>query len=108
LACFEVSFITALQQTFSIAGSEGVIELPHDAFVPWENEAIFYVRGRDQETGQKHRVPGADEYRLMVEHFADAALGRAELRFAISDSIENMRVLDALAQAARMGQTIKL
>ena len=108
LASFEASFITALQQTYSISGSDGVIELPHNAFVPWENEAIFYVRGRNQETGQKHSVPGADEYRLMVEHFADAVIGQTELSFPITDSIENMRVLDALAQAARTGQTVRL
>ncbi|MGD9172628.1 MAG: Gfo/Idh/MocA family oxidoreductase [Desulfobacterales bacterium] len=108
LASFEASFITALQQTYAIAGSNGVIELPHNAFVPWENEAIFYVRGRDQETGQTHSVPGADEYQLMVEHFADAVMGRTELRFPITDSIGNMRVLDALAQAARTGQMVKL
>lgn len=108
LASFEASFITALQQTYCIAGSDGVIELPHNAFVPWENEAVFYVRGRDQETGQKHSVPGADEYKLMVEHFADAVMGRTELRFSIADSIENMRVLDALARAAKTGTTVKL
>ncbi len=107
LASFEASFITALQQTYCIAGSDGVIELPHNAFVPWENEAVFYVRGRDQETGQKHSVPGADEYQLMVEHFADAVMGRTELRFSIADSIENMRVLDALARAAKTGTAVK-
>ena len=108
LASFEASFITALQQTYGVAGSNGVIELPHNAFVPWEDEAIFYVRGQDQEKGQTYSVPGADEYQLMVEHFAEAVMGRTELRFPITDSIENMRVLDALAQAARTGQTVKL
>jgi hypothetical protein len=44
----------------------------------------------------------------MVEHFADAVMGRTELRFPITDSIGNMRVLDALAQAARTGQMVKL
>jgi predicted dehydrogenase len=87
LASFEASFITALQQTYCIAGSEGVIELPHNAFVPWEKEAIFYVRGRDQETGQKHTVPGADEYQLMVEHFADAASSERRL-------FQNSRIFD--------------
>ena len=108
LASFEASFITALQQTYCISGSDGVIELPHNAFVPWENEAVFYLREKDQETGQKHIIPGADEYQLMVEHFSDAAMGQTDLRFPISDSIGNMRVLDALAQAARTGQTVKV
>ncbi len=46
LATFEASFISALQQTYSIAGADGVIELPHNAFVPWENDAAFLLRGQ--------------------------------------------------------------
>ena len=73
-----------------------------------KNEVVYYVRAPDQEAGQQHIVPGADEYQLMVEHFADAAIGRCELMSPVADSIQNMRVLDALAQAARTGTTIKL
>jgi predicted dehydrogenase len=108
LASFEASFITALQQTYCVSGSEGAIELPHNAFVPWENEAVFYVRASDQEVGQQHLIAGADEYQLMVEHFADAAMGRSTLMFPLVDSIHNMRVLDGLAQAAQTGQTVRL
>lgn len=108
LATFEASFVSALQQTYSIAGSDGVIELPHNAFVPWENDAAFLLRGQDEEEGQQHVIPGADEYQLMVEHFADVVLGNADLMYPLSDSIGNMRVLDALAQAARTGEKIKL
>lgn len=108
LAIFEASFISALQQTYSIAGAEGVIELPHNAFVPWEKDTAFSLRGPDEEEGQQHVISGADEYRLMVEHFADVVLENADLMFPPADSIGNMRVLDALAQAARTGETVKL
>ena len=108
LASFEASFITALQQTYCIVGADGAIELPHNAFVPWEKKAVFYLRTGNQETGRKKTIRRADEYQLMVEHFADAATGRTELMFPPADSIENMRVLDALAQAAQTGATIKL
>jgi predicted dehydrogenase len=108
LASFEASFVTALQQTYSILGSDGAIDLPHNAFVPWENEAVFYVRESDQAVGQKRIVPGADEYQLMVEHFADAVMEQTTLMFSIADSIDNMRVLDALSQAARTGQRVRL
>jgi len=108
LATFEASFISALQQTYSIAGADGVIELPHNAFVPWEKDAAFFIRGQDEEEGQKQVIPGADEYQLMVEHFADVVLGNTDLMYPLSDSIGNMRVLDALAQAARTGQTVRL
>ena len=108
LATFEASFISALQQTYSVVGFDGAIELPHNAFIPWENDAVFLLRGRDQEDGQQHVVTGADEYQMMIEHFTDAVLGKTRLMYPPGDSICNMRVLDALAQAARSGKTIKL
>jgi predicted dehydrogenase len=44
----------------------------------------------------------------MVEHFADAVLGKTELILSPEESIRNMRVLDGLAEAAKTGKTIKL
>jgi predicted dehydrogenase len=108
LAGIEAGFTSALQQTFSVAGSAAAVELPHNAFIPWEEEARYTMRFKDQEVGETRRVPGADEYRLMVEHFAEAALGRIGLEFSPQDSIANMRVLDALALAARTGGTVNL
>ena len=108
LATLEASFISSMQQTYSVVGSEGAIELPHDAFIPWEKDAVFTVRGKDQEVGQKHVTPGADEYQLMVEHFADAVLGKTELTLPPEESIRNMRVLDGLAEAAKTGKKVSL
>jgi predicted dehydrogenase len=108
LATIEASFITALQQTFTIVGSDGVIELPHDAFIPWKKEACFTVRGRRDETGIEHHCAGADAYQLMVEHFSDAVRGKQPLAYAAADSVSNMRVLDALARAAKTGTTVHL
>jgi predicted dehydrogenase len=108
LATLEASFISALQQTYTIIGADGAIELPHDAFIPWEKDAIFTVRRKDQEVGEQHIISGADEYELMVEHFADAVLGKATLALTPEESVRNMRVLDALAEAARTGKTIRL
>jgi xylose dehydrogenase (NAD/NADP) len=108
LATIEASFISALEQTYTVVGAEGAIELPHDAFIPWDKETLFILRGSDQEQGQAHVTAAADEYQLMVEHFAAAVLGGRQLSFAPEDSLGNMRVLDALAEAARTGRTIAL
>jgi predicted dehydrogenase len=108
LATLEASFVSALQQTFSVVGTAGAIDLPHDAFIPWQHDAEYFQRGRDQETGNRIVVPGADEYQLMVEHFNDAALGKSKLDFQVEDSIANMKVLDALATAALTGNTVNL
>ena len=107
-AVVEASFITALQQTYCVVGSRGAIDLPHDAFIPWEKDAVFIHRGQDEETGTRHRVDGADEYQLMVEHFADVVQGHAPPDFTPAESVANMRVLDALAAAARSGRRIRL
>jgi predicted dehydrogenase len=108
LAIVEASFVSALQQTFMVVGSDGAIELPHDAFIPWEKDALFTMRGREQEVGQEQVIPGADEYQLMVEHFSEAVLGRQALMFSPEESVRNMKVLDGLAEAARTGRTIEL
>jgi predicted dehydrogenase len=108
LAVFEASFVSALQQTYSIVGNAGAIDLPHNAFVPWEKDAIYTRRGQDDEDGEVYTVKGADEYQLMVEHFADAIRQKTNLNYSPSDSIANMRVLEALAEAARTGETVKL
>jgi len=108
LATLEASFISALQQTYTIVGSKGAIELPHDAFIPWEKDAVFTVRSKDEEEGHQHVTPGVDEYQLMVEHFADAVFGKTSLAFSPQESVNNMRVLDALAKAAQTGKTVNL
>jgi len=108
LAVIESSFTAALQQTFSVTGESGAIELPHDAFIPWEKDATFTLRGANDEHGQIVRVPGADEYQLMIEHFANAVQGQAQLAISPGDSVNQMRILDALARAARLGEVVQL
>ncbi len=107
-AVLEASFISALQQTYSVIGSNGAIDMPHDAFIPWEKDTVYTQRKKEEEAGEQHFIRGADEYRLMVEHFSDAVLGRTELDGSPEDSIANMRVLDALSEAAKSGTTVRL
>jgi predicted dehydrogenase len=108
LATLEASFISALQQTYTVVGSNGAIELPHDAFIPWERDAVFTLRSKDQEKGENFVTAGVDEYQLMVEHFAAAVLGKETLAISPEESVLNMRVLDGLAEAARTGKTVRL
>jgi predicted dehydrogenase len=108
LAVLEASFISALQQTYTVVGSEGAIDLPHDAFIPWEKDAVYTLRKTDDEVGAEQMIQGADEYQLMVEHFSDAVLGRTALEVALDDSIANMHVLDSLSKAAKTGKTVYL
>ncbi len=51
----------------------------------------------------RHAVEGADEYRLMVEHFAGAVLNGHPLRFSAAEAAANMRAISALYRSARNG-----
>ena len=108
LAGIEAGFVSALQQTYRIVGTEGAIELPHDAYIPWEKPARYTLRLKTHEAGEVRTLPGSDEYRLMVEHFAGAAQGNQALEYAPEDSVRNSQVLDALAVAAREDRTVHL
>lgn len=108
LATVEAGFITALRQTYAIVGSHGTIELPHDAFIPWERDAAFRLRGMEEEEGEQHISPGKDQYQLMVEHFADVVRGVTRPAYSPAESVANMRVLDALAESARIGRPVSL
>jgi predicted dehydrogenase len=108
LATVEAAFITALRQTYAVVGTRGAIELPHDAFIPWERDAVFSLRGVEEEDGEEHVTPGEDEYRLMVEHFSDVVRGVAQPACPPADSVANMRVLDALAESALTGLPVAL
>lgn len=108
MATFEAGFVSALQQTFTVSGDAGIIELPHDAFIPWERDARYTIRGVEDESGKVHVVPGADEYQLMVEHFSDAIHKSVSLSNPPQKSIHNMRALDALLRSAREGTRIAL
>ncbi len=108
LAAFEVSFCSGLQQTYTVVGSEGVIELPHDAYIPWEHDAVFEWRKKDEENGEKIVVSGIDEYRLMVEHFSNGVLRGEQLEVTLDETIANLEVLDALAQAVQSNRLVRL
>jgi xylose dehydrogenase (NAD/NADP) len=107
-ATIEASFRSALQQTFSLVGSQGAVELPHNAFIPWEEAAGYYRRGIEDDMPTVVAVPGADEYQLMVEHFAGALVGEHPPAVTLEDSIRNMAVLDALAHAARSNSAVRV
>ena len=93
LAVIEASFISALQQTYSVVGSNGALELPHDAFIPWEKDAIYSQRRVDEEAGRDHLIPGADEYQLMVHPIA---LGSGKRLFPKGISLP-LRIVEAKA-----------
>lgn len=89
------------REHYEAAGTEATLSTGA-AFVPGAAEvSILEQRGRAGET--RHAVPGADQYRLMVEHFADCVVSGAPPRFGAADAAANMAVIEALYASARSG-----
>ena len=86
-------------ETYEIAGTTASLRVPK-AFLPGTKDTIIYEhRGRDEVI--KHTIKGADEYQLMVEHFADCVLENHAPRYEATEAALNMRVIKALYQSAR-------
>ena len=97
----ECSFTSSLQQTFSVIGTSHSIELPHNAFIPWDKNPYFTIRAQDKETGTRISVPGDNQYKLMVEHFVDVCINKQAPIITPEFTLGNMLVLDAIAKSAR-------
>ena len=103
LAVFDSSLTTERCEFYEVAGTDGHLRI-ESAFVPGKDDAaILHHRGRAGATTEV--VPGADEYELMVEHFADCVLNDEPLRYPADEAALNMRTIDALYRSARDGGT---
>ncbi len=106
LAVIDCSFRTgaSLQQGLSISGTQGRITLTHP-FRVGEEPVTLQLDNLDAEgRAEWVQVPGASEYRLMVQHFTDAVLDGRPLDYPPQDSVANMRAIDALLAAALPAQ----
>ncbi len=101
LAHFDCSLTMERNEVYEVAGTEGHLQVP-SSFLPGKEDAsILHHRGRSGTTTVV--VPGADEYQLMVEHFADCVLGGHPLMYTADEAALNMRTIEALYRSAHDG-----
>jgi predicted dehydrogenase len=98
----------AMDQSLVISGTQGRITVA-EPFRMGDAPVTIMVDHLDHAGGSESvPVPGASEYRRMVEHFAEAVLHGRPVDYTPANSLANMRVLDALREAARTGRTIPI
>jgi predicted dehydrogenase len=89
------------REDYEVVGTDGLMTVP-TAFLPGTADAdIHLLRGAERTS---ERIAGVNQYQLMVEHFADVVVGRAELVLPPEDAAANLRVLDALHRSMRSGR----
>lgn len=103
-AQFDCSFVIPFHSFIEVVGSEGTLSIPKP-FKPEVNEKIFLTRGDKTET---IKVKGQELYLGEVEDMADAILLGSDTRVSLDDSRDNVAVISALLESARIGKPVKL
>ncbi len=101
LASFQCGLNTKRRESYEIGGTEGYLKVA-DAFLPGQDDVVIEEH-RDGAEPVLHTIAGVDEYRNMVEHFADCILNGAEPRYPATEAAMNMRTIEALYASARTG-----
>lgn len=100
-AHFDCALTMERCEVYEVAGTEGHLEVPA-SFLPGTADApIHHHRGR--QGAETEVVGGVDEYREMVEHFAECVLNERSFRYSAEEAALNMRTIDALYRSARNG-----
>jgi predicted dehydrogenase len=107
LAHFDCALTLERCEVCEVAGTDGYLRVPA-AFLPGTDAAVIEEhRGRGDTT--VHSVPGVDQYRVMVEHFADCVLLDRSVRYSSEEAALNMAVIEALYESARRkGEVVAL
>jgi predicted dehydrogenase len=97
LAIVDCGLTLARREEYEVVGTGGRLHVP-GAFLPGMSDAVIRVIKDDDTT---LTVPGVDQYRLMVEHFAEAVLDGVPLKLPPEDAVANLRVIEAAQRSVR-------
>lgn len=105
IALVDWSFTADSHQWIGVSGTEGHIGVTAPFRMGEQDQVILYDhQGKHDEIV----VRGANEYQMMVDHFADAVLNGKPLSYLLENSLGQARTIDALYQSARTGQRVEL
>ena len=99
------SFESHFQSRLLAVGTEGTLALDRAFSAKDFDVAIEIIQGDAKEAV---RIPRANMFTLMVEHFGDALLGRAPLLYPPEDAFHNMRSIDACFESIRTGRAVEI
>jgi D-xylose 1-dehydrogenase (NADP+, D-xylono-1,5-lactone-forming) len=91
------SFELPRRQIVEAIGERGTLTI-HVPFTPGTAETIVTVALEDQTISQ--RIPGVDQYRLEVEHFAACVRSGTPPALRLEESLENLATIEAIYTSA--------
>jgi D-xylose 1-dehydrogenase (NADP+, D-xylono-1,5-lactone-forming) len=106
VAHFDCGMRARFRQQYTVIGPDGSITA-EQAFRPPEDDTTNITVWPGKGDPRTIVVPATNQYRLMVEDFADAVKQGHKMTYDPADSVKNMRVIDALLRAAQDGKTVR-
>ncbi|EPJ54585.1 MAG: oxidoreductase, Gfo/Idh/MocA family [Osedax symbiont Rs2] len=98
-------------QTVNFLGSRGRMEVQIPFNAPNDSENVVLIDDGTDLSGkriQRKTFPVSDQYQLQADNFCDAINQGSPQSNPLADSIANMRVIDAVFEAAKPGQWVEL
>jgi xylose dehydrogenase (NAD/NADP) len=104
-ALCDASFESHFQSRLLAVGLKATLRLDRAFSAKDFDVAVEIVRG---DAVERLPIRKANMFALMIEHFGEAVLGRAALRYPATDAWHNMRVIDACFESLRTGARVAL
>ena len=102
-ALCDASFESHFQSRLLVTGTTAILRLDRAFSAKDFAVAVEIVRG---DTVERLPIRKANMFALMIEHFGEAVLGRAALRYPPADAWHNMRAIDACFESIRTGARV--
>lgn len=99
VAHFDCALDMERRELYEIGGSDASVTVDW-GFAPGKVATAMIERRANREEA-RHEFGVVDQYRIMVEHFADCALNNRPLRYDAREAAANMAVIEALVASAR-------
>ncbi len=103
---FTVSTQVVLYQRIQMLGTKGRLEIEIPFNAPQGEPARVALDNGQSLAGKSitwHEIAAADQYAEQADAFAAVVRGEAPLPYGIADSIQNMRIIDALFRSEKSG-----
>ena len=102
LATFGCALHGPREQWYKVSGSEATLTVPVPFAPGTDDRELIIRRGwqRGQETEERIRVAGVDQYQLMVEQFSGCVLMGGSPAISLAETRANVAVVSALLQSA--------
>jgi predicted dehydrogenase len=105
VALIDSSFLIEMHQWYGISGDKGHIGVTAPFRISEEPQVILYDHAGHHEDVH---VPGANEYHMMIDHFAAAVASHSAPAYTLENSLGQARTIGALYQSARTGERVIL